>query len=60
MYNEKYVEEMVSMLGVLSQINFVKEKFYLDNESDFKKQYCDLRKRILAWLQSNTKPEIDD
>ena len=29
--------------------------------SDIKKQYCDLRKRILAWLEvSNTKPEIND
>ena len=28
MYNEKYVEEMVSMLRVLSQINLVIERFF--------------------------------
>ena len=61
MCNENYIEEMVSMLGVLSQIVLIIERFYLDNESDIKKQYCTLRKRILAWLEvSDTKPEIDD
>ena len=61
MYNEKYIEEMVAMLPRLSQIKLMIENFYLDNESDFKKQFCDLRKRILAWLeQSNTKPEYID
>ena len=60
-YNEKYFQERVAMSAVLSQINLIKEKFYLDKESDFKKHYCNLRKRILAWLEeSNTKPEIDD
>ena len=59
--NQKYIEEMVALLSILSQINLIMERFYLDNESDIKKQYCDLRKRILAWLEvSNTKPEIDD
>ena len=61
MYNEKYIEEMVGLLSILSQINLIIESFYLDNESDIRKQYCDLRKRILAWLEvSNTNPEIDD
>ena len=32
--------------------------FYLENESDIRKQYCVLRKRILAWLEvCNTEPE---
>ena len=44
-YEAKYIEEIVSLLSILSQINLIKEKFYLDNESDIKKQYCDLRKR---------------
>ena len=39
MYNEKYFEEMVSMLRVLCQINLILEKFYLNNKSDIKKQY---------------------
>ena len=60
MYNEKYIEEKVALFSVLSQINLIKERFYLDNESDIKKQYCDLRERLLAWLEvSNTKPEHD-
>ena len=59
-YNDKYIEDMVSMLAVLSQINLLIELFYLDNESDIKKHYCTLRKRILAWLQErNTLPEVD-
>ena len=36
-YNDKYIEDMVSMLGVLSQINLILDRFYLDNESDIKK-----------------------
>ena len=60
MYNEKYIEEMVGMLAILSQINLIIEKIYLDTESDIKKQYYNLRKRKLAWLdESNTIPEID-
>ena len=52
---------MVAMSAILSQINLILEKFYLDKESATKKQYCNLRKRILAWLEeSNTKPGIDD
>ena len=31
-YNDKYVEDMVSMLGVFSQINLIIDRFYLDNE----------------------------
>ena len=61
MYNEIYIEEMVDMSTILSQINLIIEKFYLDNESDIKKQYSNLRKHVLAWLEeSNTKPENDD
>ena len=37
---------MVPLLLILSQKNLIIEKFYLGNESDIKKQYCDLRKRI--------------
>ena len=61
MYNEKYIEEMVGMLSILSHINLIIKKFYLHNESDIEKLYCDLKKRILAWLEaSNIEPEIDN
>ena len=60
-YNDKYIEDMVSMLAVLSQINLRVDRFYLDNESDIKKHFCTLRKRILAWLQERkTLPEVDN
>ena len=59
-YNDKYIEDTVSILGVFSQINLIIDRFYLDNESDIKKQFASLRKRILAWLQErNTRPEVD-
>ena len=52
---------MVAMSTILSQINLIIEKFYSEKESDIKKRYCNLRKRISAWLEeSNTKPKIDD
>ena len=58
-YKDKYIEHMMSMLGVFSQINLITDRFYLDNESDIQKQYTTLRKRILAWLQErNTIPEV--
>ena len=61
MYNEKYIEELVTMLAILSQIDFIIKKIYLDNESDIKKQYCCWRKRILTWLEvSKRKAEIND
>ena len=61
MYDGKYIEKMVSMLAVLSQINLIIDRFYLDKESDNKQLYRDLRKRILAWLkENNTKPKIDN
>ena len=46
------------MLSLLSQIYLIIDRFFLDNGSDIKKQYCDLRKRILTWLEvCNVKPE---
>ena len=60
-YNDKYIEDMVSMLRVFSQINLILYRFYLDNESDITKQNITLRKRILAWLQErNTLHEVDN
>ena len=60
MYDGKYIEEMVSMLAVLSQTNLIIDRFYLDKESDIKQLYRDLRKRILAWLkENNTMPDVN-
>ena len=41
-YNDKYIEDMVSMLGVFSQINLILDRFCLDNESDIKRQCTSL------------------
>ena len=61
MYIYEYIEEMVTMLSILSEINLIIDSFYLDNESDIKKQNCDLRKLILTWLEvCNAKPDIDN
>ena len=60
MYNDKDTKEMVDVLAILSQINLIIDKFYLNNECIFNPLYHDLRKRILAWLrESNTELEVD-
>ena len=60
-FKDKYIGDMESTLGVFSQINLMIDRFYLDNESDFKKQYTTLRKCILSWLQErNTIPQVDN
>ena len=33
-YNDKYIEDMVSMLEVFSHINLIIDRFYSDNQSD--------------------------
>ena len=61
MYNDKNIEEMVSRLAILSQINLILHRFHLDDVSDVKKHYCTLRKRILAGLQErNTITKVDN
>ena len=61
MHDGKYIEEMVSILAVLSQINLIIDRFYLDKESNIEQLYHDLRKRIFTWLKgNNTKPEVDN
>ena len=32
MYYEKYIEEMVAISAILSQVNLITQKFYLDKE----------------------------
>ena len=61
MYNQKYINELVAMLAILSQINLKTDRFFLNNDSDIEKHYSTLRKRIIAWfVVCNAKPEIDD
>ena len=39
MCNDEYIEDMVLMPGVLSQINLIKENFYdIDDDSDLKRE----------------------
>ena len=52
MYEEKIIEEMVALLSILSQKNLIIERFYLDNESDIRKQYCDVRKQYISLARS--------
>ena len=60
LFSDEFIEEMVAMLAILSQIKLIIDRFYLDDESDIKKLYCTLRKRIITWLEvSNAKFEDD-
>ena len=46
----EYIEEKNIILAVLSQINHIRERFYLnDNEEKFDEQYNKLRQRVLIW-----------
>ena len=59
-YVNKYDEEMIDVLAILSQINIIIEKFYLNKKCAFNPLYHDLREHILTLLkESNTKPEVD-
>ena len=60
MYNDKFIEEMVVMTGILSQRNLIVEKFYIDNDNNLKNEYWILRQHILAWLMENKKKLEDD
>ena len=50
MYNDKYIEAMVVMTGLLSQINLIVEKYYIDNDNNLKTEDWVLRQHMLAWL----------
>ena len=58
-YKNKYIEDMVALNKVLSQINIITDKFNFDKEDDLKNEYQYLRKCILAWLRV-TKVENDN
>ena len=60
MYKDKYIAEMLATLAILYQISLITERFHLDNEIDFRKQFCEMRKRMWDFLdECNTKPEVD-
>ena len=61
LYNDKYIEDMVIMSGLMSQINLIIEKYYdIDGDSDLKREDRILRIHILAWLEEKkTKPKED-
>ena len=59
MYNDKYVEDMVVMPGLLSQINLIVERFYIDNDNNLKNEYWVLRQHKLARLMENKKKPED-
>ena len=62
MFNDKYIEDVVVLTGVLSQMNLIIEKIYdIDDDSDLKRDYWIMRKHILAWLEEKyTKPQVDN
>ena len=60
-YINEYIEHMIVMNNLLSQIYLMIEKFYIDDEVDVKKEYSTLRQHILAWLREKyTKLEVND
>ena len=61
MYNGKYKDEMFAILSILSQINLIIDRLFLDSDSENKKLYCKLSKRFLTWLEIYVaEPEVDD
>ena len=47
----EYIEEMLAVLSVLSEINHIIERFYSeDTEEDLDKQYNKIRLRIFEWF----------
>ena len=48
--DDKGFENNMIMLDILSEINIIIEKFYIDENSDIKKECETLRKILLIWL----------
>ena len=60
-YKNKYIEDMVALNKILSQINNIIDKIYFDKEDDIKSECQYLRKCILAWLRvTNTEPKAEN
>ena len=59
MTNGGYIEDRLVVMSVLSQINYIIEKFYSDStEEELDNQYNKLRRSFLAWYEViNMKPE---
>ena len=51
-YNEKSDDELVVITSILSQINLIKNRFYIPDDFCIIIYYFDLRKRILARLKA--------
>ena len=48
--DDKCFENNMIMLDILSEINLIIEKFYIDENSDINKECETLRKILLIWL----------
>ena len=48
--NDKCFQNNIIMLDILSEINLIIEKFYIDENSDIKKECETLRKFLVFWL----------
>ena len=51
--NDKCFENNMIMLDILSEINLIIEKFYIDENSDIEKECKTLRKFLIIWLDKN-------
>ena len=60
MYNDKNIEDMVVMTGLLSQINLIVEKYYIDNDNNLKNEYWVFRQHMLTWLMENKEKPDDE
>ena len=58
-YKNKYIEDMVALNKILSQIIIIIDEFYFDKEDDIKSQCQNSRKCLLAWSRK-TKVENDN
>ena len=58
-YKNKYIEHMVAMNNIISQINIIIDKFYYDKEDNIKSKNQYLRNCIIDWLRV-TKVENDN
>ena len=50
--NDNCFENNMIMLDILSEINLILEKFYIDENSDIKKECETLKKFLLIWLDN--------
>ena len=57
----EFIEDIVALSEVLSQINSMIENYYQFPEEDIKNEYVELGRLLLVWLiECNSKPEVDN